>query len=153
MPYQAKSSNEEPPLTFELQLLRNKDKMTNARAQNDNAAYWVYFDTLMGDMVPFMATDVRAKLENKHGILLGKIEEIKGNVNYNELQKEKEILKLKVAFADENKYYISKSLSRTNIIKIKDEGIVDLKKETIDSYAAAIRDDRGIEESSKKLEE
>jgi hypothetical protein len=145
------AGGDDAPLSFELQVLRNKDRMTEARAHNRPHEYWVYFDTIMRDMVAFMSPSIRAKLEGKYKMMQAQIKAIRDTDAHN-ASKEKEILDLHVAFADEHNYYISKSLSRSGIVKVKDEGFVNLEKETIDAYASAIRDNKGVDESLERME-
>jgi len=112
--------------TFDILIMRNIDRMIIAKSNNERWKYWIYFSEVIKLMSAYIPMGIRTKMEASYVRLIGEISTIKASAEHDQSKKEK-ILQLQYDFADEYEYLLSKALSRTGLIKVKDEGEIDVE--------------------------
>lgn len=117
-------------------------RMRDAEAEGDTKKYWVYFKTAFRKLLPFIPMEERVKIEARYRELELKIEEIKASKE-NEVSRDKQINALRAAFADSHEYYINLGLPKTGIIKVAEDGTIDLTEDSIEMITKIVRAGKG----------
>lgn len=134
-------------MNYQNLLLSTISRMVQAHAHGKIGTYWIYFKSAIRLTTPYIPPAMRNKVEEDYEQFMQNVDKIKNDKEKNEKTKEAEILQLQGEFADNNEFYIMKALSRSGIVKIRDEGIIDFEKYEIEQYQKVIRNSAGLPSS------
>lgn len=126
-------------------------RMRDARAQGDLSKYCNYVEDALQLIQPYLDLDFRSKLNKDKKTLEGTIKEIKEKKKVDETSKNKEILDLRLSFADAHKALIYSALPSIGVVKIGSEGVIDLTKYDTEMIKSIVRaSGRGLEKAVKE---
>ena len=112
-------------LNYNYLLLDTIKKMRDSQASKDQDSSWTHFKFALKLVNPYLPMEIRKDIEEDYRRLEEKIKEIK-ECKENEETRKNRIRKLKDSFGEAHEYYIMSALSRVGIIKVTDEGVLDL---------------------------
>ena len=99
--------------------------MVTAEADKDWWRYWVYFKFVMDRLTPYMEVDVRKNLETERAAEMKREYEIESITTESAIAKENLLEKLRKAYIETHKGYITMNLPRAGIIQLEEEGAID----------------------------
>ena len=128
-------------------------KMCDARADNNWSRYFSFFEFAFRLLVPHIPIEERVKIEANYHAMQAKIVEIEAlsSAAENDESKKIKIIALRRDFADAHLYYLDLGLSKIGVIKIADDGIINLTDESLGSMKAIVRMSGGIRSSAKQV--
>jgi len=132
-------------------------QMRNAAANQERERYVVQTEFALQLLLSYFTPGTRKAIETDFKTLREEIDKIKKEKNLNEISRKQKILNIKVDFADAHRSFCMAALSKVGIIKVMEEGKIDLSTRDINEISHAIRHSgasvkKAIEEAVKPKE-
>jgi len=123
-------------------------RMRDAESGKHYEQYFTHFKFALQLVIPYISGEVRTDIEDDMDTLKKAIEQIKKDKALNDITRSKVITEVKRDFADNHKAFLMSALTKTGIVKVLDEGVVDFTKNDMDTVAHIIRNSgKGLEKS------
>jgi len=114
-------------------------QMRNAAANGEREKYVAHAEFAIQLLLSYFPPSTRKAIEEDFKTMQKMMASIKTNKELNEISRTKQILDLRLDFADTHRSFCMAALSKVGIIKVLEEGKIDLKNRDIDEIAHAIR--------------
>jgi hypothetical protein len=90
-------------------------------------------------LLSYFTPSTRTKINEDFNTLRSEIDKIKKDKELNEISRKQKILNLRIDFADAHRSFCMAALSKVGIIKVMEEGKIDLDNRDINELSHAIR--------------
>lgn len=143
-------------LTTDLLILDTVKKVRDQKEAGHTTAYCDDLEFLLQLLMDYMEPKIRVMIAADHKLLLEAVDQIKKEEK-NEQSRKKRIDDVRESFADSHRGYALAALSKVNLIKPSDEGLIDFDKlgvgdkdKGMEVVAHIVRSADGIATATKK---
>jgi hypothetical protein len=114
-------------------------KMRDAEALNDDYTFFVFCENSLQLLIPFMPLQTRAALNDDMKAMRLELKRIKTNETTKEESRKRQELDIRRDFADSHKHLVFIYLSRSGIVVVQDEGMIDFQKHDFDQVSKIVQ--------------
>ena len=143
-------------MTTDLLILDTVKKVRDQKEAGHTTAYCDDLEFLIQLLVDYMEPKIRVMIAADHKLLLEEVDRIKRE-EVNETSRKRKIDDMRESWADAHRGYALAALSKVNLIKPSDEGLIDFEKlgagdksEGMAKVASIVRSSDGIATATRK---
>lgn len=114
-------------------------KMSDAKASDNVAQAYSYFEDALKILTPFMEPMTKKDIQLDYLVFRKVRDEIQNNTKIDDISKRDELNKLKRSFMETHELYLYIALPKAGVIRLEEEGEIDFEKLAFDKVQRIVR--------------